>query len=45
MKKFGISAEQIPDFKGLHGDTSDNIIGIKGIGEKQQQHFLLFWKY
>lgn len=34
MKKFGISAEQIPDFKGLRGDTSDNIIGIKGIGEK-----------
>jgi len=24
----------LPDYKGLRGDPSDNIIGIKGIGEK-----------
>lgn len=34
IKKFGFTPEQIPDYKGLRGDTSDNIIGIKGIGEK-----------
>ena len=34
IKRFGFKAEQIPDYKGLRGDTSDNIIGIKGIGEK-----------
>lgn len=33
-KRFGFKSEQIPDYKGLRGDTSDNIIGIKGIGEK-----------
>ncbi len=33
-KRFNFTPEQIPDYKGLRGDTSDNIIGIKGIGEK-----------
>lgn len=34
VKRFSFTPEQIPDFKGLRGDASDNIIGIKGIGEK-----------
>jgi len=34
FKKHGLKPEQIPDYKGLRGDTSDNIPGIKGIGEK-----------
>lgn len=33
-KKYGLLPNQIPDFKGLRGDSSDNIVGIKGIGEK-----------
>jgi DNA polymerase-1 len=33
-KRFSFSPEQIPDYKGLRGDASDNIIGIRGIGEK-----------
>ena len=33
-ERFGFGPEQLPDFKGLRGDPSDNIIGIKGIGEK-----------
>ncbi len=33
-ERFGFSPKQLPDFKGLRGDPSDNIIGIKGIGEK-----------
>jgi DNA polymerase I len=32
--RFGFSPEYLPDFKALRGDPSDNIIGIKGIGEK-----------
>ena len=30
----GVWPEQIPDFKGLAGDQSDNIPGVKGIGAK-----------
>ncbi len=32
--KMGVWPEQVPDYKGLCGDTSDNIPGVKGIGEK-----------
>jgi len=32
--RFGFGPELIPDYKGLRGDPSDNIPGIKGIGEK-----------
>jgi DNA polymerase-1 len=33
-ERFGFGPELIPDYKGLRGDPSDNIIGIAGIGEK-----------
>ena len=32
--KMGVWPEQVPDFKGLSGDHSDNIPGVPGIGEK-----------
>lgn len=32
--RFGFTPKSLPDYKGLRGDPSDNIIGIKGIGEK-----------
>jgi DNA polymerase-1 len=32
--KFGIEAGQLVDYKALVGDTSDNIPGVNGIGEK-----------
>jgi DNA polymerase-1 len=32
--RFGFGPELIPDYKGLRGDPSDNIPGVKGIGEK-----------
>jgi len=32
--RFGFGPSHIPDYKGLAGDPSDNIIGIKGIGDK-----------
>ncbi|HLH15147.1 MAG TPA: 5'-3' exonuclease H3TH domain-containing protein, partial [Solirubrobacteraceae bacterium] len=34
VDRYGIPPELIPDFYGLKGDTSDNIPGIPGIGEK-----------
>jgi DNA polymerase I len=32
--RLGITPDQIPDFIGLKGDTSDNIPGVPGIGDK-----------
>ncbi len=34
IEKMGVPPEQIVDFKALCGDSSDNIPGVKGIGEK-----------
>lgn len=34
QERFGFDPALIPDFKGLRGDPSDNIIGVPGIGEK-----------
>lgn len=34
FERFGFKPLLLPDYKGLRGDPSDNIIGIKGIGEK-----------
>lgn len=33
-ERYGLKPEQLKDFKGLRGDASDNIPGVKGIGEK-----------
>jgi len=34
IKRYGISPEQMVDYKGLKGDPSDNIPGVPGVGEK-----------
>jgi DNA polymerase I len=34
MERFGLTPAQLPDYKSLRGDTSDNIPGVPGIGEK-----------
>jgi DNA polymerase-1 len=34
VRKLGVTPEQVVDYKALVGDTSDNIPGVKGIGEK-----------
>ena len=34
LQRYGIKPHQIPDYKGLVGDASDNIPGVKGIGPK-----------
>jgi len=34
IARYGFGPKLLPDYKGLRGDPSDNIPGIKGIGEK-----------
>ena len=43
VDRYGIPPEQIPDFVGLKGDTSDNIPGVPGIGEKTASQLLQEW--
>jgi DNA polymerase-1 len=33
-ERYGVEPHQMPDFKGLKGDVSDNIPGVPGIGDK-----------
>ncbi len=34
QNRYNLKPSQLPDFKGLRGDPSDNIPGVSGIGEK-----------
>ena len=34
IRKLGVRADQVVDYKAIVGDTSDNIPGVKGVGEK-----------
>jgi DNA polymerase-1 len=40
IARYGIPPELIPDFIGLKGDTSDNIPGVPGIGDKTAAELL-----
>lgn len=42
--RFQFGPLQVPDYKGLRGDPSDNIPGIKGIGEKTATELLVHFK-
>jgi len=33
-ERYGVTPAQVPDYLGLKGDTSDNIPGVPGVGEK-----------
>jgi DNA polymerase-1 len=33
-ERYGFEPEQLPDFRALRGDTSDNIPGVPGVGDK-----------
>jgi len=39
-ERYGLKPEQVINFKGLRGDASDNIPGVKGIGEKTATELL-----
>jgi DNA polymerase-1 len=40
LDRWGIAPKLVPDFIGLKGDTSDNIPGVPGIGEKTATQLL-----
>jgi len=40
LEKYGVSPAQLIDIKGLMGDTSDNIPGVPGVGEKTAQKLI-----
>jgi DNA polymerase-1 len=42
-EKFGCRPDQVPDALAIWGDTSDNIPGVKGIGEKGAKKLLAEW--
>lgn len=39
-ERYGLTPEQLPDYKGLTGDPSDNIPGVPGIGDKTARTIL-----
>jgi len=39
-KKLGVRPDQVADYKGLVGDASDNLKGVKGIGPKTAETLL-----
>jgi len=39
-ERYGLAPDQMIDYKGLRGDASDNIPGVKGIGEKTATELL-----
>src|SRR4051812_23005039 len=39
-QRLGITADKVPDFIGLKGDSSDNIAGVPGIGDKTASQLL-----
>jgi DNA polymerase-1 len=43
IDRYGIPPELMPDFVGLKGDTSDNIPGVPGIGDKTASQLLQEW--
>jgi DNA polymerase I len=43
VDRYGIPPALVPDFVGLKGDTSDNIPGVPGIGEKTASQLLQEW--
>ncbi len=44
VERMGVTPKQIPDFKGLAGDASDNYPGVEGIGPKTAVGLLTEYK-
>ncbi len=41
LERFHFGPKLLPDYKGLRGDPSDNIVGIAGIGEKTAEELIV----
>jgi DNA polymerase-1 len=44
LEKYGLAPEQMIDYKGLRGDPSDNLPGVRGVGEKTAVELLKKYK-
>jgi DNA polymerase-1 len=44
LDEYGLTPEQFLEYKAMRGDPSDNIPGVKGIGEKGAKELLLKYK-
>lgn len=44
FERFGLAPEQLIDYKALRGDPSDNIPGVKGVGEKTAMSLIAAYK-
>ncbi len=44
VNKYGVPPELIIDFTALMGDSSDNIHGVPGVGEKPRRHCCRSWR-
>jgi len=42
--RYGLKADQMVDYKGLRGDPSDNLPGVRGVGEKTAAELLQKYK-
>ena len=40
LKRYGLRPDQLADYRGLKGDTSDNIPGVPGVGDKTASQLL-----
>lgn len=43
VERYGFGPELVPDYKALVGDTSDNIPGVPGIGDKTAKALIAAW--
>ncbi len=43
QEKLGVRPDQVPDYKGIAGDSSDNIPGVRGLGPKAAIKLLEEW--
>ena len=43
QERYELLPEQVPDFKALAGDSSDNIKGLRGVGKKTAVRWLKEW--
>lgn len=41
MEKYSVAPKQVPDLKGLMGDSSDNLKGVEGVGQKTAAKLLI----
>ena len=44
FERYGLTPEQMVDYKGLRGDPSDNLPGVRGVGEKTATELLKKYK-